>query len=437
MPVSAVDRAELSAEIAASLRIGTEISLDRQLLRAAAGFAALLGGAARQPAADREPVDGAIWAAFASPVAHGAVLAAAVGEALAGLKKELVADSRHASKDLDVTFSFPGLAPASVVSVSNWKRLARAVRLRRALPAGSLRPLPVARLYREYLFLAQAVRYQAAEDAVRGAVLVLTDFDRHNYCRPLIWSARRHGVPTMTLVHGTPNEMNYIPVLADWVGVWGAAQDEWFGRHSPGTARTVIGRPEAEEFQQPAGPLHRVILCHSMEELSDAETVALRRLISELRDRGVACELRLHPKVRHQKGLGSWERIAELADKAELAEGDFFAKLQPGDGVVAVTSSAVIQACVAGYPVGVVADRHRVLPADVALVARQPSILLNLTAGGREDEAAGASMETLRTSLVALTGQASRAALRKAVDGILAQAAQSSHQPIEARRGTA
>jgi hypothetical protein len=374
---------------------------------------------------------------FASPVAHGAALAAAVGRALAGLNAKLVADPRHALKDLAVALPFPGLAPASMVTVSRWRRLARALRLRLALPAGALRALPVARLYGEYLFLAQAVRYQAAEDAVRGAALVLTDFDRQSYCRPLVWAAKQQGIPTMTLVHGTPNETNYVPVLADSVGVWGAAQDEWFGRHSPGTARTVIGRPEAEEFQQPAGPLRRVILCHSMEELSDAETVSLKQLISELRDRGVGCELRLHPKVRHQKGLGSWEPVAELADKAELAEGDFFAKLQPGDGVVAVTSSAVIQACVAGYPVGVVADPQRVLPADVALVARQPSILLNLTGGGREDAAGGASMEALRTSLVAFTGHASRAALREAVEGILAQAGHPSHNPIEARRGRA
>lgn len=432
-----MDSAELSVEIAASLRIGTEMSLDRQLLRSAAGFTALLGGAARRTAADREPDDGAVWTAFASPVAHGAVLAAAVGEALAGLKTELVADSRHASKDLGVTFSFPGLAPASVVSVSNWTRLARAVGLRRALPAGALRSLPVARLYGEYLFLAQAVRYQAAEDALSGAALVLTDFDRHNYCRPLVWAAKRHGVPTMTLVHGTPNEINYVPVLADWVGVWGAAQDEWFRRHSPGTARAVIGRPEAEEFQRPAGPLRRVILCHSMEELSDAEAGSLRRLISELRDRGVACEVRLHPKVRHQKGLGSWETVAELADRTELAEGDLFAKLKPGDGVVAVTSSAVIQACVAGYPVAVIADPQRVLPADVALVARQPGLLLSLADGGQDDAGAGASMEALRTTLVALTGQASRAALREAVDSILAPALHPSHKPIEARRGRA
>jgi hypothetical protein len=427
-----VDRTELAAEIAASLGIGTEMSLDRQLLRSVAGFAGLLGGAARRrPHAVPGPVDGAVWTVFASPVAHGAALAAAVGEALAGLKVGLVADSRHASEDLGLAFSFPGLAPASMVSVSNWRRLAGAVRLRLALPAGALRSLPVARLYREYLFLAQAVRYQAAEDALSGAALVLTDFDRDNYCRPLVWAAKQHGIPTMTLVHGTPNEINYVPVLADWVGVWGTAQDEWFRRHSPGTARAVIGRPEAEEFQRWAGPLRRVILCHSMEELSDTEVGSLGRLISELRDRGVACELRLHPKVRHQKGLGSWEPIAGLADRTELADGDFFAKLRPGDGVVAVTSSAVIQACVAGYPVAVVADARRVLPADVALVARQPGSLLELTGEGQEDAGVGASLEALRTSLVAVTGHGSRAALREAVEGILAQTVHPSHTPIE------
>lgn len=421
-------------EIAASLAIGAETSLDRQGLRAAAGFGALLGGALRRRGAGRRPVDGTVLTAFASPVAHGAILAAAVGAALAGHSAELVADARHASKELEVGFSFPGLAPASMLQVSSWQRLARAVRLRRALPAGALRTLPVARVYGEYLFLAQAVRYQAAEDAVAGAALVLTDFDRDSYCRPLVWVAKKLGIPTMTLVHGTPNQMNYIPVLADWVGVWGAAQDEWFGRHSPGTARVVIGRPEAEEFRPPAGRLRRVILCHSMEELSETEGLSLRGLVSELRDRGVASELRLHPRARNHTDLGSWEPIAELADRTELAEGDFFAKLQPGDGVVAVTSSAVVQACVAGYPVAVVADPERELPADVDILARQPSGLLGLPGGGRDDAADNEPGEGLRSSLVALTGQASRAALRDAVVRILAEAG-SSRTPVEGRRG--
>lgn len=418
----------MAAEVAASLAIGNETSLDRQLLRAAAGFAALVGGAARRSGGTGRPADGAVWTVFANPVAHGVVLGSAVAEALKGLPVELVADARHASSDLRPGLSFPGLAPASMARVSGWKRLGGALQLRRALPGGALRSLPAARVYREYLFLAQAVRYLAALDAVAGAALVLTDFDRHNYCWPLVWAAKQHGIPTMTLVHGTPNEANYVPVLADWVGVWGQAQDSWFRRHSPDTARVVIGRPEAEEFRQPAGPLRRVIVCHSMEELSATEATALARLITGLRERGVACELRLHPKVRQQKGLGSWEPLAELAAKTELAEGNLFAKLQPGDGVVAVTSSAVVQACVAGYPVAVVADSSRVLPADVAVVALHPSPLLGLADGGHDAADAGASMADLRTSLVAFTGHASRTALRDAVEGILDQSILSTHR---------
>lgn len=418
----------MAAEVAASLAIGNETSLDRHLLRAAAGFAALLGGAVRRSGGDGPPAEGAVWTVFANPVAHGAVLASAVGEALSGLSVAQVADSRHASPDLDLGFSFPGLAPASMAAVSGWKRLGGAVRLRWALPGGALRSLPVARVYREYLFLAQAVRYLAALDAVTGAALVLTDFDRDNYCRPLVWAAKQHRIPTMTLVHGTPNQTNYVPVLADWVGVWGDAQDDWFRQHSAAAARAVIGRPEADEFQPPSGPLRRVIICHSMEELSGTEAEALARLVTGLRERGVGCELRLHPKVRRQKGLGSWEALAELADKTELAEGNFFAKLRPGDGVVAVTSSAVIQACVAGYPVAVVADPGRVLPADVAVVAQHPSPLLGLAGGGHGAADAGASMADLRTSLVAFTGHASRTALREAVDGILGQGLLSTHR---------
>lgn len=434
-----MDNSELAAEVAASLTIGNEMSLDRQVLRSLAGFAGLLAGAALRKSVPAAPAGNAVWMVSASPVAHGAALASAAWDALSGLKVELVADARHAAKDLAVTSSFPGLAPASMVSASSWARLARAVRLRMTLPATGLRAVPVAPLYREYLFLAQAMRYQAAEASLPGAALVLTDFDRDNYCRPLVWAAKRLGIPTMTLVHGTPNEANYVPVLADWVGVWGTAQAEWFARHSPAASSAVIGRLEADECQPWSGPLKRVILCHSMEVLSATEVQALTRLVSELQDREVACELRLHPKVRQQRGLGSWEPVAELTDKTELAQGDFFAQLKPGDGVVAVTSSAVIQACVGGYPVAVVADPERVLPADVAVVAEQPGILLGLAAGGRQDAGAEASMDAVRTTLVAATGHRSRAALREAVEGILGGRTASTipTHPIDARRGKA
>jgi hypothetical protein len=89
--------------------------------------------------------------------------------------------------------------------------------------------------------------------------------------------------------------------------------------------------------------------------------------------------------------------------------------------------------------VAVVADPERVLPADVAVVAEQPGILLGLAAGGWQDAGAEASMDAVRTTLVAATGQRSRAALREAVEGILGGRTASTipTHPIDARRGKA
>jgi hypothetical protein len=80
-----------------------------------------------------------------------------------------------------------------------------------------------------------------------------------------------------------------------------------------------------------------------------------------------------------------------------------------------------------------------VLPADVAVVAEQPGILLGLAAGGRQDAGAEASMDAVRTTLVAATGQRSRTALREAVEGILGgrTACIIPTHAIDARRGKA
>jgi hypothetical protein len=128
-------------------------------------------------------------------------------------------------------------------------------------------------------------------------------------------------------------------------GVWG---------RQTSVPRTVLGRPErhqrpeAEEFQRRPGCA--VILCHSMEESQTGRPVT------------EAADLEPGPRVACNSGCtpcpaperpGSWRPWRNNRQDRTGRGGSFCCS--PGDGVIAGVLG-VIQACVAGYPVAVMAD---------------------------------------------------------------------------------
>lgn len=397
---------ELIEEIVMSLEIGDHRMLDKPSLRGLFGLGvlasrALSGG--RQILAPEVDVVHVV----ANPLAHGAHLAQATRSALKPpLRVVQVADARQATIPVDV--NAPSLGARSMRRVLGRDVVRQAVRLRQDVPRGVMRRISTNVPLREYLFLAQAIRYRLATDVlaeVAPSTVVLTDFDRHAYARPWVWAARRHGLRTLTMVHGSPNR-NYVPVLADTVLAWGQTQVDWFNAHSPDSITVIVGRPEIVETVRSAEPIKRAVVCHSAEDLSPSETHRLLTAIADLREQGVETVVRLHPSVRLSRLEGPWADIAKAADSRVTARNPFIESLRPGDGVMCVCSSAAVEALVSGFPVVVVADPEREVPVDLqALRVDDPVPYLQ----ARELQ------EDLRRRVVALSGSAAAEHLRKAI----------------------
>lgn len=401
------------AEVIESLDVGDHRNLSRLPVRALLGFA-LMGFrfVTRRTYSVRPIGVPEIVHVIANPVAHGAALSSAVSDSLSGMKVARIADARIADPTIGVDFDAAGLSPRSMSAILSRGHLARAIRLRTSTPYSAVRSLSTSRLYSEYLFLAQAVRYFVAEDVlatIPDSATVLTDFDRSAYARPWVVASKRRGLPTATMMHGSPST-RYVPVLADTALVWGQAQAEWLSRHSPDTVARTIGRPELEAGVTDATPLKRVIVCHSAEDLTSGEADRMTSAISMLQARGIRVSLRLHPSATSGAGA-SWSPVENIADETIMSRGSFVASLAPGDGVLVVTSTAAVEALTAGYRVLVLADAERDLPSDIEAMRAQPSNTVETFLNGHE------SGHGFREGIVAHTG----ADARRKLKSVLAQ----------------
>lgn len=397
-------------EIAESLTLGDHRNLDRQMVRGALGMLVVASGLSRS-SVKLDLGSPQVVHVVASAVAHGARLTAAAGSALAAVTVARVADARLS--DVAVDADAPGLSPRSMRSVVNRRHVREAIRIRRRATGSVVRALSASRVYAEYLFLAQAIRYTIARDAVADlpeSTVVLTDFDRHAYSRPWIWAANQRGLRTITMVHGSPNR-NYVPILAGSVLAWGEVQADWFATHSPEARVQIVGRPEIRDVELQPSPLRRVVICHSAEELSASEAERLIDAIGELRDRGIETSVRLHPSVPVDRVAGRWADVVGAADRVVATRDSFIDSLSAGDGVICVSSTSAVEALVIGTPVAVVADASRELPADLeALSVENPVETLTIARPTHDV-----------TRIVAATGDAAEARMAEAMQVMTSQ----------------
>lgn len=421
----ALDRAAdrvLALEIAASSAVGDHEYLSRPALRAVYGFVQLLLHAAVKSRVTAELTVAPRNVVFvvANPVAHGARLARAVRGAVGANEIVTVADSRFAESELIIDYSFPGVSPISLRNTVTVRGLMRGVQLRRMLPSSAVLTGSTSRGYREYLFLAQSIRYFACiatlSDVPRTAV-VLTDFDRSAYARPWVWAAKAAGLASATLMHGSPNAQNYIPVLANHAFVWGDVQKNWVARMSPQTAVDIIGRPDLSDAGVgPLAPIQQVIVCHSREVLTDSETSGLIAFLSEARASGAVISLRVHPTSAGTDFTGGWANVAAVCDQQSIGRGSLIDALTQNDLVVCVTSTSAVDALVIGVPAVVIADPSRALPADLeAIRVLTPKLLEALRPAQVQPSNAVSLIQQLRVSLVADTGAAASVNLGSAL----------------------
>lgn len=381
----------LALEVRDSCATGDHNNVSYPSLRALVGYAALFFGALAVPsrakmAASPMLEDTCLFVA-ANPVAHGARLAVAVRSSVRTRPFLTVADGRLAESGVQVDVNFPGVSARSLLKVVTLARLGAAFRIRRLLP----RDMPLigsaSRFYREYVFLAQAIRYNAIESLLRrqpNSVTVLTDFDRSAYARPWVWAARRSSSTSVTLMHGSPNMVNYIPVLADYAFAWGRVQKAWIEENSPLTKVKLVGRPDLTGVPVGcSGAIERVIICHSKELLSSTELSELKLQLRMFRAQGATVFLKLHPSCTPHELDGEWTQLAHLADEVITSRASFSESLLESDLVVCISSSAAIEALASGVATIVIADADRVLPSDLERV--KIATPLSLHAIGQND----------------------------------------------------
>lgn len=413
----------LALEVMASCAVGDHDHHSRQSVRAMFGFSQLAMGSILNLRRSTRIADAGSDVLFVvnNPVAHGSQFARAVLESARSSRMATVSDHRLADKSIPVDLAFPGVSPRSLRAITTLERLRFAFELRRLLPRGARLLGASSRLYGEYLFAAQAIRYAAVHAIVSmlpDSTVVLTDFDRAAYGRPWIWTAGARGLETITLVHGSPNETNYVPVLARHAFVWGEVQRAWLEQRSPDTLTAIVGRPELRAPSMSRTAAERAVICHSREVLSSEESRVLSARLREFRARGLRIVLRLHPTAAEQDLDARWTAVAKLADEVITGRESFLDSLRPSDIVVCVSSSSAVEAVVSGIPTIIVADDSRVLPSDLEAIRTSSSGLLDELQKGSTSPGVEVVLANLAGRLVAALDKEAGVLLDKALTAV-------------------
>jgi hypothetical protein len=419
---------ELAAEIVdslASFDFGPEHGSTMRLV-AGAAFG-LMASIRPSPRAD-QVFDGPVNLIVNNPVEHGARFSRALAQSLPTTEPSTVfADARHADPLVGEVRDLPGVGLRSIHALGSASRLRLYARLRRLpLVIEHINAVPD-RWRAEVAFLSQAFRYQAAlrTDFSRTS-LIVTDFDRGTTARPWVWAARRSGRAVVTALHGSPASATYLPLLADAVLAWGQAQSVWLDAHRTDASIHVVGRADLENRTSIADGVDRLVICHSREELLPSEQQALVSLIRDFGGIGVEIILRRHPSARgplHE----SWRPVENLAQVVPSAGQPLTSFLCPGDFVVGVASTALVDALVSGHGVAVIAAPSRPLPADLKTIAPlSPSFTPSTGhAHAKLSPDYVAHLESLSVRIVAAVGSEAAQAMSAA---ILALADQGAHR---------
>ena len=328
----------------------------------------------------------AVVLGIGSPVQHGAQQANQAATALRGPGCSTWCDRRLARGLHRMEHDFPSLSPFSLSRHVSPRDLWAALRASRPFLRSARRTaLGCGRAEWLYLLLAQGARLSLAERRLRssGARLVIVDFDRSSAMVPLVMAARNAGVPSATLVHGSPSK-TYLPVLADVVLAWSTTQADWFRTQGVPDVE-VVGRLGARSAA-PTPDANIWTVLSSKEELTDTEVGRLLDVVGEAARLGQPSVLRLHPLQQPaQLGTG-WAQVAAVVDSCQrpMSAAGWTAQTARAIGV---SSTALIDALDAGCAVQVLADADRELPVEIEWLRRHqkdPERVAESSSAGRE-----------------------------------------------------
>jgi hypothetical protein len=194
----------------------------------------------------------------------------------------------------------------------------------------------------------QAVRTTQAERVLRSLDprIVITDFDRGLDGGPYAAAARRCAIPSVTLVHGDPNEIAYAPPLADVMLFWSCAQQRayqsWLDRPVAGA---VVGAFWQTDLQ--VGTVERqnhLLLVHTGAESVTEFFERTSDLVQGMIERGWHVRLRPHPMAK----LDQRARVMLRQKGLQQSSGTLRDDLQWASTVVCGHSTVALDAAAAG-----------------------------------------------------------------------------------------
>ncbi|WP_103663251.1 hypothetical protein [Microbacterium sp. CJ77] len=404
---------DVSEEVIESLQVGDHLNNSHSTRAGLLGFVALIIGCLRLTRR-RLTIDSDLILVVANPVAHGERFSGEIASVLRRRRRaQVVTDRAVAAESLAVDVDFPGLGLRALSRHATVRAVWFALRCRARTPRAALARIDGALAWREFLFLAQASRYELAFRALSKStesLVALTDFDRAAYSHPLIWVANQFTQRTATFFHGSPSRKNYLPVVAKFALAWGEAQRDWLASESPTTSTHIVGRIDLVRRMTDSTPPRDLLICHSAETLDANEENSLRKILEAATSMGLRTTLRVHPSTPPESLQGAWRRLATSVDLVSRGTDSLSTVAGPSAVVVVVGSSSLVDALLAGSRGAVVASPSRELPCDVQFVRlTQPPDLVDYLLAPTATKSA--EFDQLSASIVANTGDDSREAL--------------------------
>ena len=166
--------------------------------------------------------------------------------------------------------------------------------------------------------------------------LVVTEYDRNSVAAPLVLTAKKHGIKTITMVHGVIEAKGFTPLLADYIFCFGEIQkNQLVKQHVPGEKIRVTGTTiiptfkEIERRRKQKDPVLRVCLGISpikQEHLNDM----INTVVETVSDKSsVELIIKLHPS--HMKEnfihLEEQHRNIKVLSSKEIDNMDLFGKI--------------------------------------------------------------------------------------------------------------
>ena len=216
--------------------------------------------------------------------------------------------------------------------------------------------------------------------------LVVTEYDRNSIASPLVLTAKKHGIKTVTLVHGVIEATGFTPLLADYIFCFGEIQkNQLLEQHVPTRKIRVTGTSiiptfkELERKRKRKDPVLRVCLGISpinQEHLNNMINTVVT-IVSDTKS--VELIIKLHPSQKKENfiHLEKQHKNIKVLSSKEIDNMDLFVKI---DLLIINFSGLGVEAMYQKVPV-ILMKTHKEETGMVALIVKWSSLPVFETRG--------------------------------------------------------